>query len=93
MRIEELALLKKQLQITMQQVAQRERVLATAAEQQAAVPRTVEQVDALEKKLSEALEELRARRAELQKAAEVKERESDKDEIRKRGQKSGKGKR
>lgn len=74
----ELRRLKAQLRTTRQQVSQREKVLAAAAEQRAIVPQTVEQVDALEKKLSEALEELRARRAELQKAAEAKE--SDKKE-------------
>jgi len=76
----ELQRLKTQLRATMQQVSQREKVLAAAAEKGAIVPQTVEQVDALEKKLSEALEELRQRRAELQKAAEAKAKQSDKKE-------------
>jgi CDP-glycerol glycerophosphotransferase (TagB/SpsB family) len=70
--------LKAQLRTAMQQVSQREKVLAAAAEKGAVVPQTVEQVDALEKKLSEALYELRARRAELQKAAATKAQESNK---------------
>jgi len=81
----------------MKQVSEREKALAAAAEKRAVVPETVEQVDALEKKLSEALEELRARRAELQKAAEAKSGESEKRESEKeesgkevRGKRGGK---
>jgi hypothetical protein len=73
----QLVILKNQLRTAMKQVASREQELAAAAERRAMVPQTVEQVDALEKKLSEALEELRARRAELQKAAAAKAQESD----------------
>jgi hypothetical protein len=76
----QLARLKSQLRVAMKQVAQRENVLATAAEKRAVTPHTVEQVDALEKKLSQALDELRARRAELKKAAEAKSKESGKKE-------------
>ena len=65
----DLAKLKAQLRLAMKQVSQRESVLAAAAEARAAVPQTLAQVDALEQKLSEAMEELRARRAEIQKAA------------------------
>jgi adenylosuccinate lyase len=65
-----LAQLKSQLRTALQQVAQRENVLAAAAEKRAIVPQTIAQVDALTTKLTEALEELRARRAELEKAAE-----------------------
>ena len=68
----ELARLKSQLRQTMQQVKQREQALAAAAEQRAVVPQTIDQVEALEKKLSEALEELRQRRSELQKSAKEK---------------------
>jgi hypothetical protein len=65
----DLARLKNQLQLAMQQVNQRENVLAAAAEAQAIVPQTLAQVDALQQKLGEAMEELRARRAEIQKNA------------------------
>ena len=65
----DLANLKAQLRLTIQRVNQRENVLAAVAEAKAIVPQTLEQVDALEQKLSEAMEELRARRAEIQKAA------------------------
>lgn len=65
----DLANLKAQLRLTIQRVSQRENVLAAATEARAIVPQTLEQVDALEQKLSEAMEELRARRAEIQKAA------------------------
>jgi hypothetical protein len=72
--------LKAQLRATMQQVSQREKVLADTAEKRAIVPQTLEQVDALEKKLSEALDELRARRTELLRAAQPKAKENDKKE-------------
>lgn len=65
----DLAILKNQLLLAMQQVNQRESVLVAAAEADAIVPQTVAQVDALQQKLSEAMDELRARRGELQKAA------------------------
>jgi chromosome segregation ATPase len=65
----DLANLKAQLHLAMKQVAERETALAAAAEARATVPQTLAQVDALEQKLSEAIEELRARRAEIQKAA------------------------
>ena len=65
----DLARLKSQLQLAMQQVNQRESALAAAAEAQAVVPQTLAQVDALQQKLSEAMDELRARRAEIQKSA------------------------
>jgi len=68
----ELGVLKNQLRFAMQQVNQREGVLQAAAERAARQPQTIAEVDALEKKLSDALEELRSRRAELQKAAEEK---------------------
>jgi hypothetical protein len=66
----DLARLKVQLQSVLQQIGRRETVLAAAAEAQAVVPQTLEQIDALQQKLSEAMEELRARRAEIQKSAE-----------------------
>ncbi|MGI8990600.1 MAG: hypothetical protein ACR2I2_13605 [Bryobacteraceae bacterium] len=68
----DLAKLKSQLTLAMQQVGKRENLLAAAAERNAIVPQTLAQVDALEQKLSEAMEELRARRAEIQKTAEPK---------------------
>jgi hypothetical protein len=86
MAAKELAVLKNQLRRTMQQVSRRENVLAAAAEQGAIVPQTIAQVDALEQKLSEALEELRARRAELQKAAPA---EGKKGRHGEKGKKSG----
>jgi hypothetical protein len=66
----DLARLKSQLQVAMQQVNQRESVLAAAAEAQAIVPQTLAQIDALQQKLTEAMEELKARRADIQKSAE-----------------------
>lgn len=69
MAASDLAKLKTQLSLAMKQVSQRESVLAAAAEAKAVVPQTLAQVDALEQKLSEAMEELRARRVEIQKAA------------------------
>ena len=71
MAAKDLARLKNQLHAAMQEIRRRENVLAHAAEKRAIVPKTISQVDALEEKLSGALEELRARRAELQKAAEA----------------------
>lgn len=68
----QLARLKEQLRASAARIKKRESVLAEAAEKKALEPRTVEQVDSLEKLLSEALEALRARRAELQKSAEPK---------------------
>lgn len=68
----QLARLKAQLRAKTLRIKKRESVLAEAAEKRALAPETVEQVDSLEKMLSEALEALRARRAELQKAAEAK---------------------
>ena len=65
----DLAKLKAQLQSAMRRVSQREGVLAAAAEAQAVVPQTVAQIDALQQKLTEAMDELRARRAEIQKTA------------------------
>jgi hypothetical protein len=65
----DLVVLRDQLHLAMQQVNQREEVLRAAAERAALQPETIAEVDALETKLSEALNELRARRAELQKAA------------------------
>ena len=65
----DLANLKTQLRMAMQQVSQREVDLAAMEESAAIVPQTLAQVDALEQKLTEAMEELRARRAEIQKAA------------------------
>jgi prefoldin subunit 5 len=53
----------------MQQVSQRENVLAAASEAQAIVPQTLAQVDALQQKLTEAMDELRTRRAEIEKNA------------------------
>jgi hypothetical protein len=79
MNAAELSLLKSQLRQTMQQMSERHKTLATMAEQRAIVPQTVAQVDALEQKLKEALEELRARRAELQKQAETKGKTTDKE--------------
>jgi hypothetical protein len=60
--------LKKQLQSTMKRVNQREEQLL-AAGQKPVEPQTVEQIDALEEKLSEAMQELRSRRAEILKVA------------------------
>jgi len=65
----DLAKLKMQLKLAMQQVSRREKALATAAEAKAIVPQTVEQIDALQQKLTEAMDELRARRAEIQNSA------------------------
>jgi hypothetical protein len=65
MAADDLAVLKNQLRIAMQQVDQREEALRAA--DAALQPQTIAEVDALEKKLSEALDELRTRRAELQK--------------------------
>ena len=70
MAVGDLARLKAQLQSVLQQIGRRETVLAAAAEAQAVVPQTLEQIDALQQKLSEAMEELRARRAAIQKSAE-----------------------
>jgi hypothetical protein len=67
MDADNLALLKNELRIAMQQVDQREEALQAAAQGAALQPQTIAEVDALEKKLLEALDELRARRAELQK--------------------------
>ena len=53
--------------MVLQQVNQREEALRAAAEGAALQPQTIAEVDALETKLSEALDELRSRRAELQK--------------------------
>lgn len=47
-----------------------------AAEKKAPGPKTLEQVDSLEKLLSEALEALRARRAELQKVRRSRQRKA-----------------
>ncbi len=69
----DLVVLKNQLRLAMQQVIRREAVLQRGAEAAALQPQTVVEVDALEKKLSEALEELRRRRAELQKSSEKEE--------------------
>ena len=68
----QLARLKAQLRAKSLRIKKRESVLAEAAERKAQTPETVEQVDSLEKMLSEAIEALRARRTELQKAAETK---------------------
>jgi hypothetical protein len=68
MAASDLAKLKSQLQLAMQQVSQRENVLGAAAEAQATVPQTLAQVDALQQKLSEAMDELRARRDWIQKS-------------------------
>jgi chromosome segregation ATPase len=65
----DLAKLKMQLKLAMQQVSRRDKALAAAAEAKAIVPQTVEQIDALQQKLTEAMDELRARRAEIQKSA------------------------
>jgi hypothetical protein len=70
MAADDLAVLKNQLRIAMQQVDRREETLRAAAQGAALQPQTISEVDALEKKLSEALDELRARRAELQKRSE-----------------------
>jgi hypothetical protein len=67
MGVDSLALLKRQLRAAMQQVGRREKAIDAAAERAALVPQTVAEVDKLEKKLSEAMEELRKRRAALQK--------------------------
>jgi hypothetical protein len=67
MNAQALARLKDQLRTTMQQVGRREQALAARVEANAIEPKTVEQFDALETKLTEALEELRARRTQLQK--------------------------
>ena len=67
MAADDLAVLKDQLRIAMQQVDRREEALRAAAQGAALQPQTIAEVDALEKKLSEALDELRTRRAELQK--------------------------
>ena len=67
MAADDLAVLKNQLGIAMQQVDRREEALRAAAQGAALQPQTIAEVDALEKKLSEALDELRTRRAELQK--------------------------
>ena len=69
MSASDLANLKTQLRVAMQKVGQRENVLAAAAEARAIVPQTLAQVDALQQKLSEAMDELRARRSEIEKAA------------------------
>jgi hypothetical protein len=66
----DLAVLKNQLVLAMRQVSQRENVLQRAAEAAARQPQTVAEVDALEKKLSDALEELRQRRTQLQQTEE-----------------------
>lgn len=79
----DLALLKSQLQSAMGQVSRREKVLQGAAERATRVPQTVAQVDALEKLLSDALDELRTRRAELQKTAKTQPVKEKKDRIKK----------
>jgi hypothetical protein len=66
----DLAVLRNELRIAMQQVDRREEALRAAAQGAALQPQTIAEVDALEKKLSEALDELRTRRAELQKSTE-----------------------
>jgi hypothetical protein len=66
----ELAKLKSQLRVVLQQVSQRASVLAASEERAALIPQTLAQVDALEQKLSEAMDELRVRREEIQKATE-----------------------
>lgn len=63
--------------MVLQQVNQRGEVLRAAAERAALQPETIAEVDALETKLSEALNELRSRRAELQKAADAEGKASD----------------
>lgn len=70
---DELYKLKSQLRVVLKQVSQRATVLAAAEERAALEPQTLAQVDALEQKLSEALDDLRARRAEIQKASEQKD--------------------
>jgi hypothetical protein len=64
----QLAALKEQLAVAMQQIEQREAELRRRDEQAARSPQTVAEVDALERELTQALEELRARRAELEQA-------------------------
>jgi hypothetical protein len=71
MQANELAVLKAQLRLAMRQVTQREEVLRRAADQMARQPRTIAEVEALQKKLGEAMEDLRARRAEIQKKGET----------------------
>jgi hypothetical protein len=83
----DLATLKAQLRRAMQQVGQREKALAAMAERGAIVPQTVAQVDALEKKLSEAMEELKARRAEIENAAKTAAKPGDKPAAKKRADK------
>ena len=70
----------------MQQVERHEEALRAAAERAALQPETIAEVDALEKKLSEALEELRSRRAELEKPTEP----SEKPEAKKKDGRGGK---
>jgi hypothetical protein len=69
MSSDELAQLKSQLRGVMQQVSRRASVLAAAEERAALIPQTLAEVDALEQKLSEAMEELRVRRTQIQNAA------------------------
>lgn len=66
---DELAKLKSQLRTVLKQVSRRASVLAAAEERAARVPQTLAEMDALEQKLSEAMDELRARRAQIQNAA------------------------
>jgi hypothetical protein len=66
---DELAKLKSQLRGVLQQVSRRASVLAAAEERAALIPQTLAEVDALEQKLSEAMDELRARRTQIQNAA------------------------
>lgn len=63
-----LAALKEQLAVAMQQIEQRNDVLRRRAEETARSPQTLAEVDALERGLTQALEELQARRAELEQA-------------------------
>jgi hypothetical protein len=60
-QLEELALLKAQLTRTLQQIEAQHRTVQAQME-----PQTLEEVETLETKLSEALDEVRARKAELQ---------------------------
>jgi sialic acid synthase SpsE len=60
--VEGLATLKAQLQQALAQVEQAEKTAADAAK-----PQTLQEVDELEKKLTDALSELKARREELKK--------------------------
>jgi hypothetical protein len=68
MGVDDLERLKTQLRSTMKMINQREQVLAAAADRRAMEPQTVEQIDALEKMMSEAMDELRARRLKISQA-------------------------